>query len=750
MKENMTISILEKTNACFAYTDRNHSYLQVHCKDNKLTDGLWTKNLQLMKNFFIYDTQKKKKIFPSDFEKINYKPHEVELCYKSAVLKISLLYSDKNIQKLSDYPILRFNFSDKDNRFSFGGIFSSTVNPVFYDESGKQISSDVFDVKTKKAEKILILKNQSEKSYEDKDIFCCFGEIAAETKFSELFKNYLNQLDDFFARFSFDCSTDFGKSLYWAIFSGWLLVTGNTHRGIWAGLPWFRDNWGRDTFIALPGILLVSGQFEEAKSVISSFAQFQDKNPESKTYGRIPNRYIDEDNVIYNTADGTLWFVREVWEYLQYTKDIDFLNSMWEVIKFALEIDIKTRTDQYGFLLHGDADTWMDARIRGQNPLSPRGSRANDIQILWYTGLKIAEKMAKMQNDVEAEKLFGEKSEIVKNNFIKFFYDEKNALIGDRLGDKDILDLSVRPNLFFCFSVCQRLGFPADIFTETQKYPVAKNAFGKLAFDYGIMSLSQDHEEYHPFHDKCKKHHKDAAYHNGTIWVWNSGPVIDSLCDLHQQNAAYKLSSFHAKQMLDFEDDKTFGSRCLGSLSENINAHKVKNRIYPSGTWSQAWSVSEFARNVYQSYLGIVPSLLENKIDFYPNFPVQWKEGSVKFAFGNNFGTLKWKKNSSLVEKKIGKCKVNFYDFELSLENPEKIDFSVKAVFDDALETKIFTFDESNKITFTCGILFDSEDFDFAKPIDISKNKPKSIKKRNYLFNKILSNENEGFYTPVK
>ena len=80
MKENMTISILEKTNACFAYTDRNHSYLQVHCKDDKLTDGLWTKNLQLVKNFFIYDNQKKKKIFPSDFEKINYKPHEVELC----------------------------------------------------------------------------------------------------------------------------------------------------------------------------------------------------------------------------------------------------------------------------------------------------------------------------------------------------------------------------------------------------------------------------------------------------------------------------------------------------------------------------------------------------------------------------------------------------------------------------------------------------------------------------------------------
>ena len=97
-------------------------------------------------------------------------------------------------------------------------------------------------------------------------------------------------------RFLNQVSVDFGdkkfnESVQWARFSGWMLSTAQNdlqYRGIWAGLPWFRDNWGRDTFISLCGALLVSGCFDEAKDVLLGFAQFQDLNKESKTYGRIP------------------------------------------------------------------------------------------------------------------------------------------------------------------------------------------------------------------------------------------------------------------------------------------------------------------------------------------------------------------------------------------------------------------------------------------------------------------------------
>ena len=66
----------------------------------------------------------------------------------------------------------------------------------------------------------------------------------------------------------------------------------------------------------------------EAKNVIRGFSLYQDKNPSSKTFGRIPNRYDAEGNIIYNNADGTLWFIREVVEYGMYTGDKTFLEEM--------------------------------------------------------------------------------------------------------------------------------------------------------------------------------------------------------------------------------------------------------------------------------------------------------------------------------------------------------------------------------------------------------------------------------------
>ena len=46
------------------------------------------------------------------------------------------------------------------------------------------------------------------------------------------------------------------------------LIKGNS---LIAGYPWF-DEWGRDTFISLSGLLLVTGRFEEAKAVLTTWA----------------------------------------------------------------------------------------------------------------------------------------------------------------------------------------------------------------------------------------------------------------------------------------------------------------------------------------------------------------------------------------------------------------------------------------------------------------------------------------------
>ena len=60
---------------------------------------------------------------------------------------------------------------------------------------------------------------------------------------------------------------------------------GDEARTIIAGYHWFTD-WGRDTMIALPGLTLVTGRDEVAKSILLAFAQHVDR-------GMLPNRFHD-------------------------------------------------------------------------------------------------------------------------------------------------------------------------------------------------------------------------------------------------------------------------------------------------------------------------------------------------------------------------------------------------------------------------------------------------------------------------
>src|SRR5207244_7446094 len=69
-----------------------------------------------------------------------------------------------------------------------------------------------------------------------------------------------------------------------------------------AGYPWFAD-WGRDTMISLPGLLLVTRRFEQARRVLSVFAEYVSD-------GMIPNRFDDYNNEPhYNTVEASQWFI---------------------------------------------------------------------------------------------------------------------------------------------------------------------------------------------------------------------------------------------------------------------------------------------------------------------------------------------------------------------------------------------------------------------------------------------------------
>jgi predicted glycogen debranching enzyme len=41
----------------------------------------------------------------------------------------------------------------------------------------------------------------------------------------------------------------------------------DAHSSVMAGYHWF-GSWGRDAFVSLPGLLLVTGRYEDAKKVL--------------------------------------------------------------------------------------------------------------------------------------------------------------------------------------------------------------------------------------------------------------------------------------------------------------------------------------------------------------------------------------------------------------------------------------------------------------------------------------------------
>lgn len=418
---------------------------------------------------------------------------------------------------------------------------------------------------------------------------------------------------------------EYNRALMWAKASGKVFVSNEFGKGIWAGLPWFKDCWGRDSFIALPGITLVNGDFDDAKTIIDNFASMQLTDDQSLNYGRIPNRVTSLTNIIYNTTDGTPWMVREVWDYLRYSGDLDYAKTIYPIVQTYIDGIEKNYLDQHGLMTHRDPDTWMDAKLEGKVPWSARGNRANDIQALWYTSLKVAIELARLNQDQASALRYRAMADKVQFSFQKMFWDEQTEMLADRLKEDDSRDLQVRPNQLMTLTV----PFDGGLVDQLIGAKVVKNAVSELLYPWGITSLSQYDPDFHPFHANRDEYHKDAAYHNGTIWGWNAGFTVSSLVKYGYADFAYELTKNLSQQIL------SIGHR--GAMSENLDAFlSTEGGLTTTGTYAQAWSVSEFTRNGYQDYMGFSPNLLADKVTLAPCLPSSWQSAQAVLRFGNN------------------------------------------------------------------------------------------------------------------
>jgi predicted glycogen debranching enzyme len=363
-------------------------------------------------------------------------------------------------------------------------------------------------------------------------------------------------------------------------------------RAVIAGYHWFQS-WGRDTFISLPGLVLVPGRFEYARRILLSFGKYCRQ-------GLIPNFVPEQaEQPVYNTVDATLWFVNATLQYLKYTGDFRFVKEqLWETLKSIVENHVKgtsfnIRVDTDGLLSHGPQLTWMDATIKGE-PVTPRAGKAVEIQALWYNALKTAELLAhNFGENNEAEK-HAQMADRTRKSFAEKFWNEEKGCLFDVVSQFES-DGSLRPNQILAVA----LDF--NMLESGRNKKVVDVVQRELLTPYGLRTLSGNDLRYVGVYAGDRQS-RDKAYHNGTVWPWLLGPFATAFLKTRGYTDSareYALKSFFVP--LFAEGIFQAGLGTLGEIFDGDPPHACRGCI------AQAWSVAEPFRAYVEDVMQVRP-----------------------------------------------------------------------------------------------------------------------------------------------
>jgi predicted glycogen debranching enzyme len=357
-----------------------------------------------------------------------------------------------------------------------------------------------------------------------------------------------------------------------------------------AGYPWFAD-WGRDTMIALPGLTLITGRSDVAKSILLTFAQYVDQ-------GMLPNRFPEMgEKAEYNTVDATLWFFEAARCYAACTGDYALLqDELYEVLNNIVDWHIKgTRYNIHvaedGLLNAGEAGvqlTWMDAKI-GDWVVTPRSSKPVEIQALWFNALKTMEGFAKRFGKVQDQTRFRSMAATLQETFNRVFWNEQARCLYDVVNGTP--DASIRPNQILALSLHHSM-----LSTERAR-AVLEVVERELLTPYGLRSLGRGNPQYRArFAGDALS--RDSAYHQGTVWAWLIGPFISAYKKVHGDSPATRARALELLQPLK-EHLRHDG---LGQISEVFDGDAPHRA---GGCFAQAWSVAEVLRALCEDVYGV-------------------------------------------------------------------------------------------------------------------------------------------------
>ena len=366
------------------------------------------------------------------------------------------------------------------------------------------------------------------------------------------------------------------------------LAVRDTKQTVMAGYPWFTD-WGRDTFISLPGLCLVTGRHDVARHIIESFAAHVSN-------GMVPNRFPDVgEEPEYNTIDASLWFVYAVDRYLAYNRHTESIRSVaWPAVKQILDgyrrgTRYNIHMDRDGLIAGGTPGvqlTWMDVKIGGW-VVTPRYGKPVEIQALWMRALDVGARLADEFGESEyALGCLRDRMQAVES-FRKRFWHKDGTYLYDTIDGPEGDDPSVRPNQVYAISLCD------DLLTKEQAKQVLRTIKDHLLTPVGLRTLSPQDSRYHPRYEGGPLE-RDRAYHQGTVWPFLLGPFVTAWVKTFGDTAETRTEARSFLNGLEAHLQEA----CLGHVSEIFDGDPPH---HPRGCPAQAWSIAEPLRALVEA-----------------------------------------------------------------------------------------------------------------------------------------------------
>lgn len=370
--------------------------------------------------------------------------------------------------------------------------------------------------------------------------------------------------------------------------------TGSGNTTVIAGYPWFAD-WGRDTMIALPGLLLATGRHEEAFDVLQTFANAQRR-------GLIPNRFDDHAGPAhYNTVDASLWFVHACVVWLDATGDrARFLAHLRpacdRVVRAYLDgTDYQIKVDPIdGLVAAGSTETqltWMDAKRDGV-VFTPRHGKAVEINALWVHALRSLARAVRADDAAAAARYEAHAEQASRSFRAEFLGGPLGGLTDCLIPEPNTRSVhwarsrEIRPNQIFAAALEHA---PLD---RQERRAVVRVVREHLLTPAGLRTLAPSDPGYLARY-QGPLFGRDRAYHNGTVWPWLLGPFCEALLRSEDFSADARREAADRLIALTGVVDTV----SIGQIPEVADADPGPDGQHRfDGCPAQAWSVAETLR----------------------------------------------------------------------------------------------------------------------------------------------------------